>query len=707
MITCNIDVNDGIVNEAIGTLRGRPQGTCKVLVSRISANTNKKEIHSLLSTFGNIISCEVRQNQDKDRSAYYRLLVTFEATEQAQQAVRNLSNYRYGGSFLRLEYYNPNFGDMNGGPNPHHIKNFRRHNGHMAGRGNTGMPNGGHAGDHGGHVGGHRGSGGSMMNGGHMNGSMRSPMAGPGGYYSGHVGHPPPKELPVRMLVPSEMVGAIIGKSGATITSITQQSQAKVEVNKKNAGGIFADGQVDKVINIHGTNEACSQACKRILEVMLQESQQPATNTMNGGTSRRRDEPITLRLLAHNNLVGRVIGRSGIVIKKIMEETNAKINVSQMTDPRERVIVIRGNLEEMSKAQQQITSKMRQCYEQDLQQAMMGGYGGPDLGPPPQQIPPALSYPFHRPPLPPPPPITHPYHGGPNGHHGGPHHPSSFGPPGGPYGRIGMSSPSGHFYPMGDGSVEVAHVWVPSCTVGAIIGTGGSSIREMIRASGCSIKVSQTNAKDEKKTKIDESVAKQNGSENPGDSPSSSSVATEGGHSTKRDGGSVASLPNPSDRRVTVTGSGEAQWKAQCLLYRKVFMEAVQHLDLNPDVSNDPQIQQGHLRIEINVPSNQVGRIIGRGGSTVKDMQRQSGAIIKLPEETSRRAGSPDEAVETPLYIIGDFYAVQAAQRRIRALIARTPPGGPTANGSHAKKHVEETATQKVEGECDQSESQC
>ena len=68
----------------------------------------------------------------------------------------------------------------------------------------------------------------------------------------------------------------------------------------------------------------------------------------------------------------------------------------------------------------------------------------------------------------------------------------------------------------------------------------------------------------------------------------------------------MTSLPNPSDRRVTVTGSGEAQWKAQCLLFRKVFLEALSHLDLNPDVANDPQIRQGQLRVEINVPSSQV-----------------------------------------------------------------------------------------------------
>lgn len=74
----------------------------------------------------------------------------------------------------------------------------------------------------------------------------------------------------------------------------------------------------------------------------------------------------------------------------------------------------------------------------------------------------------------------------------------------------------------------------------------------------------------------------------------------------------------------------------------------------------------GTLRVEIFVPSNQVGRIIGKGGQTVRELQRLTRALIKLPEE-SQNANTE----ETPVHILGDFFSTHAAQRQIRALVNR------------------------------------
>ncbi len=115
-----------------------------------------------------------------------------------------------------------------------------------------------------------------------------------------------------RILVLSDMVGAIIGRSGGTIRQITQQTRARVDVHRKeNAGAL------EKVITIYGNPENCSHACQKILEVMQQE----ANNTNRG--------EIPLKILAHNNLIGRIIGKSGNTIKRIMEQTDTKITVSR------------------------------------------------------------------------------------------------------------------------------------------------------------------------------------------------------------------------------------------------------------------------------------------------------------------------------------------------------------------------------------------
>lgn len=68
--------------------------------------------------------------------------------------------------------------------------------------------------------------------------------------------------------------------------------------------------------------------------------------------------------------------------------------------------------------------------------------------------------------------------------------------------------------------------------------------------------------------------------------------------------------------------------------------------------------------------SEQVGRIIGKGGQNVRELQRVTGSIIKLPEHSA--ATPADE--ETTVHIIGPFFSVQSAQRRIRTMMTSTNP---------------------------------
>lgn len=62
------------------------------------------------------------------------------------------------------------------------------------------------------------------------------------------------------------------------------------------------------------------------------------------------------------------------------------------------------------------------------------------------------------------------------------------------------------------------------------------------------------------------------------------------------------------------------------------------------------------LTIEILVPSAQVGRIIGKGGQNVRELQRVTGSVIKLSEQ---QATPPQADEETTVHIIGPFFSVQ------------------------------------------------
>jgi insulin-like growth factor 2 mRNA-binding protein 1 len=72
-------------------------------------------------------------------------------------------------------------------------------------------------------------------------------------------------------------------------------------------GPVPTGNQMEKAITVYGQPENCTAACKRILEVMEEEAK-------NVG----KEQEICLRILAHNNLIGRIIGKQGAIIKKIM-----------------------------------------------------------------------------------------------------------------------------------------------------------------------------------------------------------------------------------------------------------------------------------------------------------------------------------------------------------------------------------------------------
>lgn len=66
------------------------------------------------------------------------------------------------------------------------------------------------------------------------------------------------------------------------------------------------------------------------------------------------------------------------------------------------------------------------------------------------------------------------------------------------------------------------------------------------------------------------------------------------------------------------------------------------------------------LTIELVIPSSQVGRIIGKGGQNVRELQRTTGSIIKLPNSFNEE--------ETNVHIVGTFYSVQVSCKSLLSL---------------------------------------
>ncbi|KAL6042234.1 hypothetical protein STEG23_021555 [Scotinomys teguina] len=98
---------------------------------------------------------------------------------------------------------------------------------------------------------------------------------------------------------------------------------------------------------------------KMILEIMHKEAKDTKT----------ADE-VPLKILAHNNFVGRFIGKEGRNLKKVEQDTETKITISSLQDLTlynpERTITVKGAIENCCRAEQEIMKKVREAYENDV-----------------------------------------------------------------------------------------------------------------------------------------------------------------------------------------------------------------------------------------------------------------------------------------------------------------------------------------------------
>ncbi|XP_059678927.1 insulin-like growth factor 2 mRNA-binding protein 2 isoform X3 [Gavia stellata] len=368
-----------------------------------------------------------------------------------------------------------------------------------------------------------------------------------------------PKQLdfPLRMLVPTQFVGAIIGKEGLTIKNLTKQTQSKVDIHRKENAGA-----AEKPITIHATPEGCSEACRMILDIMQKEADET-----------KSAEEIPLKILAHNSLVGRLIGKEGRNLKKIEQDTGTKITISPLQDLTiynpERTITVKGSTEACSNAEVEIMKKLREAYENDVvavnQQAnLIPGLNLSALG--------IFSTGLSMLPSTP--------------------------------GARGAAA-AAPYHPFALPEQEVVNLFIPTQAVGAIIGKKGQHIKQLARFAGASIKIAP------------------------------------------------AEGPDASERMVIITGPPEAQFKAQGRIFGKLKEENF----FNPK-------EEVKLEAHIKVPSFAAGRVIGKGGKTVNELQNLTSAEVIVPRDQT-----PDENEEVIVKIIGHFFASQTAQRKIREIV--------------------------------------
>lgn len=131
------------------------------------------------------------------------------------------------------------------------------------------------------------------------------------------------------------------------------------------------------------------------------------------------------------------------------------------------------------------------------------------------------------------------------------------------------------------------------------------------------------------------------------------------------------------DRTFTLVGTKEAIERAK----RSIDEILKRGSSLGSDPSNPAGavLQRNNLEIiELKVPGDKCGLIIGKGGETIKRLSEQYGVKLVVVQETSAASGS-----DKPLRITGEPEKVAAAKANIMEMLNPTVPyGGPRDGGN-------------------------
>jgi len=144
--------------------------------------------------------------------------------------------------------------------------------------------------------------------------------------------------------VPNSMVGFLIGRGGETITSMQARSGCKVQIQKEQD---LVPGQTHRVITLEATSQDSINQCRGMIESMVQERMRASGGSFGGGAgfgggggggtvAASKDAKVQEALSMGHALVelevpdadvGLIIGKAGMTIKSIQDQTGAQVQI--------------------------------------------------------------------------------------------------------------------------------------------------------------------------------------------------------------------------------------------------------------------------------------------------------------------------------------------------------------------------------------------
>lgn len=188
------------------------------------------------------------------------------------------------------------------------------------------------------------------------------------------------------LLIPNSAVGAVIGKAGATIREIQSSSGAQIKVCSRETEGTTKS---ERIIILDGTIDQIEAAFSAVL-VKAEEKPSEDDDDAAAAASPAASEPMKLRILMRNSMIGHIIGKNGATIKRLAAETNGdfKINDPEMYPGPQtlRIITVDGSSPILGKALQAVMERLQTLddgsreHAGDSQAALYSG-AFPVLGP--------------------------------------------------------------------------------------------------------------------------------------------------------------------------------------------------------------------------------------------------------------------------------------------------------------------------------------
>ncbi|XP_030638607.1 RNA-binding protein Nova-1 [Chanos chanos] len=168
----------------------------------------------------------------------------------------------------------------------------------------------------------------------------------------------------LKVLIPSYAAGSIIGKGGQTIVQLQKETGATIKLSKSKD---FYPGTTERVCLIQGTVEALNGVHNFIAEKvreMPQSSQKTEpVSILQPQTTVNPDRVKQAKLIVPNSTAGLIIGKGGATVKAVMEQSGAWVQLSQKPEGinlQERVVTVSGEPEQNRKAVEIIVQKIQE-----------------------------------------------------------------------------------------------------------------------------------------------------------------------------------------------------------------------------------------------------------------------------------------------------------------------------------------------------------